>query len=164
MLKDSKGIVLIKKQQVYNLEEKIPLQLLIVNLFKSHTSYLRKTLKNTEITLGQFPVLVETHKHNTISQKELADILYLSEGTVSKVIKQLEDKKIIEHEVNPENRRQNKISLTEKGKKIANEVKYTEKNWEKKVIEEIPEEEREIFFNNLEKVMYKAIDYSYLKE
>lgn len=164
MLKDSKGIVLIKKQQVYNLEEKIPLQLLIVNLFKSHTSYLRKTLKNTEITLGQFPVLVETHKHNTISQKELADILFLSEGTVSKVIKQLEDKQIIEHEVNPENRRQNKISLTKKGKKIADEVKYTEKNWEKNVIEEIPEEEREIFFNNLEKVMYKAIDYSYLKE
>lgn len=146
------------------MEEKIPLQLLIVNLFKSHTSYLRKTLKNTEITLGQFPVLVETHKHNTISQKELADILFLSEGTVSKVIKQLEDKQIIEHEVNPENRRQNKISLTKKGKKIADEVKYTEKNWEKNVIEEIPEEEREIFFNNLEKVMYKAIDYSYLKE
>ena len=145
------------------MEEKIPLQLAIVYLFRSHTSYLRKTLKNTGITIGQFPVVVETHKHETISQKELADILFLSEGTISKTIKQLEDKGIIEHEVNPENRRQNKISLTKKGSEIAEKVKYTEINWEKKVIEEIPPEELGNFFDNLEKITNKAVDYS-LKE
>ena len=64
------------------MEEKIPLQLAIVYLFRSHTNYLRKTLKNTGITIGQFPVVVETHKHETISQKELADILFLSEGRI----------------------------------------------------------------------------------
>ena len=78
----------------------------------------------------------------------MADILFLSEGTISKTIKQLEDKGIIEHEVNPENRRQNKISLTEKGSEIAEKVKYTEINWEKKVIEEIPPEELGNFFDN----------------
>lgn len=145
------------------MEEKIPLQLAIVYLFRSHTSYLRKTLKNTGISLGQFPVVVETHKHKTISQKELADILFLSEGTISKTIKQLEDKGIIEHEVNPENRRQNKISLTRKGSEIAERLKYTEINWEKKVIEEVPPEELGNFFDNLEKITNKAIDYS-LKE
>ena len=149
------------------MEEKIPLQLAIVYLFRSHTNYLRKSLKNTEITLGQFPVVVETHKHKTISQKELADILFLSEGTISKTIKQLEDKLedkgIIEHKVNPENRRQNKISLTRKGSEIAERLKYTEIDWEKKVIEEIPPEELGNFFDNLEKITNKAVDYS-LKE
>ncbi len=145
------------------MEEKIPLQFAIVYLYRSHTNYLRKTLKNTGITLGQFPVLVETHEHETISQKELADILLLSEGTISKTIKQLEDKKIIEHKVNPENRRQNKISLTKKGCEIAEKLKYTEINWEKKVIEEIPPEELDNFFDNLKKITNKAVNYS-LKE
>lgn len=145
------------------MEEKIPLQHAIVYLFRAHTNYLRKTLKNTGITLGQFPVVVETYKHETISQKELADILFLSEGTISKTIKQLEDKKIIKHKVNPENRRQNKISLTKKGSEIAERLKYTEINWEKKVIEGIPPEELGNFFDNLEKITKKAIDYS-LKE
>ena len=59
----------------------------------------------------------------------------MNDGTIAKALRKLEDKNMIQRSPNPDNRRQNLISLTDTGLNIAEEINNLDDKWEKDVFE-----------------------------
>ncbi|WP_458405304.1 MarR family transcriptional regulator [Methanobrevibacter sp.] len=79
-------------------------------------NYLKKNYKG--ITPRDFTYLVNIFYHQNISQRELADLLFVSEANVAQIIKRLEKNEYIERVLDENNRCRKNLNLTEKGKII----------------------------------------------
>ena len=66
------------------------------------------------ITIGQWKVIVMLHKHNGMTQKEIADRLGLEGPTLIPIIDRMEKEELVVRRVDPSDRRNNRIYRTEK--------------------------------------------------
>ncbi|HYZ49678.1 MAG TPA: MarR family transcriptional regulator [Nitrososphaeraceae archaeon] len=66
------------------------------------------------ITVGQWKVIVMLHKHNGMTQKEIADRLGLEGPTLIPIIDRMEKEELVVRRVDPSDRRNNRIYRTEK--------------------------------------------------
>ena len=116
-------------------------------------NYLKKNYK--DITPRDFTYLVNIFYHQNISQRELADFLFVSEANVTQIIKRLEKNEFITRIPDKNNKSKNILYLTSKGKNIVF-----------KLLKEIYEGELKIFenFDNSDVEMFKKILYKYLDE
>jgi DNA-binding MarR family transcriptional regulator len=84
----------------------------------------------------------------------------MNDGTIAKALRKLEDKNMIQRSPNPDNRRQNLISLTDTGLSIAEEFNNLDEKWEKDVFEGLTSDEiidlkwdlHRITLNSIEKI------------
>jgi len=111
----------------------LPISKLISMIARGHTIYLNHNLKDLGINSSQLHLLFEISHKNNINQEEIASRCNFNKGAVARSIKKLEDKNLIVREIDEENRRQKKVSLTEDGKKTLNEAVKLLKNWESEV-------------------------------
>lgn len=79
-------------------------------------NYLKKNYEG--ITPRDFTYLSNIFYHQNISQRELADLLYVSEANVAQIIKRLEKNGYIERVPDENNRSRKNLKLTERGKII----------------------------------------------
>ena len=93
-------------------------------------------------------------------QQDIAKRLNMNDGTIAKALRKLEDKNMIQRSPNPDNRRQNLISLTDTGLNIAEEFNNLDEKWEKDVFEGLTSDEiidlkwdlHRITLNSIEKI------------
>ncbi|MBE6486955.1 MAG: winged helix-turn-helix transcriptional regulator [Methanosphaera stadtmanae] len=97
-------------------KENISLSFLFTIFLKSQNSYYKYYLKDTEINIQQIPILLKLLNHDYIYQKEIVTDLKMDNGLVTRNIRKLEDLDYVIRQEDNENRRQNKISLTDKGR------------------------------------------------
>lgn len=83
-----------------------------INLQYNH--YLKENFQ--EITYGDSTYLMNIFYHENISQRELADLLFVSESNVAQIIKRLEKKGFITREIDKDNKSKKNLILTKKGK------------------------------------------------
>ena len=83
-----------------------------------HDNFLKENFK--DITRRDFTYLSNIYYNENISQKELAELLYVSESNVAQIIKRLEKNGYIKREVQKDNRGKKILSLTDKGEDIFN--------------------------------------------
>lgn len=131
-----------KKEEIKD----VPLSAIISTIHRFHSIYINKELKEYGLTIGQFPFLMHLYHSSMINQakqtqNELAETFQMTEGTVARALQKLEEKGLIEREIDSENRRRNLISITAKGKTIANKFKDLDNNWEKEIYKNLTEEE-----------------------
>ncbi|WP_288268772.1 MarR family winged helix-turn-helix transcriptional regulator [uncultured Methanobrevibacter sp.] len=122
-----------------------PLPKILSIIFRSHNMYLSNLLKETEINFGEFPFLIDLYRRDHITQKDLADEFNVSEGTVARAVKKLEDKGLIKRKENPKNRREKIITITDEGKDFASKVFDIDGEWEDEILNHLTEDERLIF-------------------
>lgn len=79
-------------------------------------NYLKTNFK--DITPGDFTYMVNIFYHQSISQRQLADLLFVSESNVAQIIKRLEKKELITRIPDENNKSRKILNLTEKGKLI----------------------------------------------
>lgn len=82
------------------------------------TKIYRPFLDNLGITYPQYLVMLVLWENNTISLKELGNILYLDSGTLTPLLKRLEGMELIKRERSKEDERILCISITEKGQEM----------------------------------------------
>lgn len=104
-------------------EENISLSFLFHMFLKSEHNYYKYVLKDEEITIQQIPILLKLLNHEYIYQKDIAQDLKMDNGLVTRNIRKLEDLEYVNRMEDNENRRQNKISLTDKGRKWTNNIR-----------------------------------------
>ncbi|AGN15977.1 MAG: MarR family winged helix-turn-helix transcriptional regulator [Methanobrevibacter boviskoreani] len=129
-----------------------PLPKILSIIFRSHNMYLSNLLKETEINSGEFPFLINLYRRDHVTQKDLADEFSVSEGTVARAVKKLEDKDLIERKENPKNRREKIITITDEGRDFASKVFDVDNRWEDEILNHLSEDERLIFKKELLKV------------
>lgn len=107
-----------------------------------------------EITPRDFTYISNIFYHQNISQKELSELLYVSESNVTQIIKRLEKNGLIVRQNDETNKCRKIITLTEKAKRIL----FT-------LLKLIYEEESKIFsrYSDEEVHAFKRILYDYSK-
>jgi len=70
------------------------------------------------IGMSQFKILRSLQTNPHIQQRQIANLLGQTEASISRQIKLLHDKHMIETAVNPQNRREHLTTLTAKGAKV----------------------------------------------
>lgn len=96
----------------------ISLSFLFYLYIKSQNSYFNDILKDESITVNQIPILLKLLDHDYVYQKDITIDLNMDNAIVTRSLRKLEDGGYILRQEDNENRRQNKISLTDKGRSL----------------------------------------------
>lgn len=111
--------------------EDVSLGLLISNVNRFYSNYLEKSLAKYDLTRSQTHFLLGLNQKDHVSQEEICRLFNMTEGTVARTMKRLEDKKLITRETNPEDKRKKVVILTEKGRQQVEEISSIDENLEK---------------------------------
>lgn len=96
---------------------------LITLIYKAQKIYFNKMLCELEINNTQLHILFEIQKDSKINQEKIARRCNVNKGAIARSIKKLEDNGFIERTIDENNRRQNIISLMDKGNNTLNHSK-----------------------------------------
>ena len=134
-----------------------PIGKLITMIARGHSFYLNHRLEELNINASQLHNLFEVKHASKINQDEIARRCNVDKGSVARTLKKLEDKGLILKEIDENNRRQNKISLTEKGEEVIEESLKILDEWEDEIFGEIGSERQEILQEFLKETVIKTI-------
>lgn len=98
----------------------LPISKLITIIAKCQSFYLNNMLNESGINSTQLRILFEISHQNNINQEKIAARCSINKGAVARSIKKLEDMGLVIREIDENNRRQNKVSLTQKGEELLN--------------------------------------------
>lgn len=108
--------------------------------FKSFASHLR----NHELTLNQYSILSYIERENACSSIQLAQYLNLKAASITYLVDSLEKKGLVKRVNNPEDRRSQRIQLTENGSSI---VSYSiDNSLAITFFEDLDQDDREILY------------------
>ncbi len=110
-----------------------------------------------DITTSEYTCLVQFFDSNVLGVKELSKRLGLTSGGVTRILTSLENKKIIDRRISPEDRRNINVYLTEKGIDMINRIRQASIDLHADILSHIAQEHREPVLNALEQLI-NAID------
>ena len=112
-----------------------------------------------EVTPRDFTYLVSIKNNPNTSQKELSQLLFVSESNVTQIIKRLEKNGFVSREVSKENKSKKVLNLTQKGDNTVSSILKIITEWEGEFEENYNPGEIKL----VKKVLYdyadKSIDY-----
>jgi DNA-binding MarR family transcriptional regulator len=107
----------------------------------SYNNYLKDKLEDIEITYGELTYIYNIKFFPSISQRELAEILFVSEANVAKMVKKLVNKEIVEKRKDETNKSRNILRLTEKGEELFVKINLITCGWEREITKNLSNEE-----------------------
>ena len=147
-------------EYTYNTIKEVPLSAMMSTIHRHHSIYINRRLKDIGLTSGLYGILLciyDDYK-SPKSQQDIAKRLNMNDGTIAKALRKLEDKNMIQRSPNPDNRRQNLISLTDTGLSIAEEFNNLDEKWEKDVFEGLTSDEIIDLKWDLHRITLNSID------
>lgn len=147
-------------EYTYNTIKEVPLSAMMSTIHRHHSIYINRRLKDIGLTSGLYGILLciyDDYK-SPKSQQDIAKRLNMNDGTIAKALRKLEDKNMIQRSPNPDNRRQNLISLTDTGLNIAEEFNNLDEKWEKDVFEGLTSDEIIDLKWDLHRITLNSID------
>lgn len=106
-----------------------------------------------EISRGQGSILFILWKRDHLTISELSKETSLAKNTVSIVVDTMVQKGILERQINPDNRRQTIISLTEYAKGIKNQYESVSRQMNTLFYQGFSEEEQQMFEGYLKRIL-----------
>lgn len=114
----------------------LPVGKLITMISRGHTIYLNHHLEEYGINASQLHLLFEISHQKNINQEKIATRCNINKGAVARSIRKLEEKGLVTRQIDDANRRQNIISLTDKGEETLTESINLLKKWENEVFDQ----------------------------
>lgn len=136
----------------------LPVGKLITMASRGHTIYINHKLEGLNINGTQLHLLFEIAHQTNINQEKIATRCNINKGAVARSIKKLEEKQLITRQIDENNRRQNIISLTSKGKETLNEANKILNTWESEVFDNYTKEEKNRLQKDLKDIVIKIIE------
>lgn len=121
--------------------------------YRALNSHLDRELEEYDIARGQLPFLIALYHKEGVSQQQLCDYYNLDKATAGRAISKLKEIDLVKRRKDPEDRRQYKIYLTEKGKKFKPTFIAILESSEKKMKADISNEELDRFLGTLKKII-----------
>ncbi len=132
----------------------LPLGRLVGMVSRSYYNYLNSKFKSLNINPTQLSFLFEIKCKKNINQHDLSTNCSIDKGAVARALRKLEEQGLVKEN----NRRQNMLSLTEKGHETLEQAMIILDNWEKEVYKDITAEEKEITHDVLKKISLKSFE------
>jgi DNA-binding MarR family transcriptional regulator len=127
----------------------IQLGALISMIHRSYMFYINHSIKDLDINAAQIPFLYYISQNKGISQDKLAFKFNIDKGAVARAIQKMAEENIILREIDSENRRRYKLSLTSKGELISKNICEINDEWENQIYGSVTilnkEELKEVF-------------------
>ena len=136
----------------------IPISNLIAMIARGQSIYLNHRLGDLGINETQLHLLFEISHNENLNQERIATRCNINKGAVARSIKKLEDNGFVVRTIDENNRRQNKVSLTLKGRKTLSESIKILKNWENEIIKEKGYVDRELLQFVLKEIAVKTME------
>jgi len=136
----------------------LPIGKLILMAARGHNIYLNRHLNDLNINTTQLHLLFEIAHQNNINQEKIASRCNINKGAVARSIRKLEEKGLVERKIDENNRRQNIVSLTSKGKETLDECIERLNEWESEVYKDIDIIDKEILKKALKEIVIKTIE------
>lgn len=108
-----------------------------------HDNFLKENFK--DIAPRDFTYLSNIYFHKNISQKELADLLYVSEANVAQIIKRLEKNGFVKRTIVKDNKSRKILSLTDNGEYVLNSLLKLIVDFESQLFKDYSAEDKEKF-------------------
>ncbi|WP_407452996.1 MarR family winged helix-turn-helix transcriptional regulator [Methanobrevibacter sp.] len=134
----------------------IPIILYMDYINAEYNKFLKNYFKN--INPRDFTYLVNIFYHPNSSQRELADLLMVSEANVGQIIKRLEKNKLIYREFDEKNKSSRIINLTDEGKSAVFTLLGIAYKWEAKFFENYSLEDKKRFISMISDYYQKSIN------
>ena len=137
------------KEDYLKLENQLcfPLYVCSKEIIKKYTPYLEKI----DLTYTQYIVMMVLWEHKKMTVKELGKKLFLDSGTLTPLLKKLENKEYIERNRSIKDERNLIVSITKKGKDLKEKAKEIPKEVGKCI--NLSQEDA----INLYKILYKIV-------
>lgn len=110
-------------------------------------------LDEINLTYTQYITMLVLWEERSISLKEIGEKIYLDSGTLTPVLKKLEDLKLIERKRSLEDERNLLITITKEGEDLKDKAKSIPNNMQKCF--DLSEEEAETLYKTLYKILEK---------
>ena len=128
----------------------------ITKIAREVGKFAARTLRADGIGTGEFDVLHLIRKNPGITQKEICSSLALDKGAVARQITRMEAKGYVIRKTNPSDGRSQLLYATEKADELKNSKAHVETLFYSWLLEELSEEEREVFSSLLERLYLKC--------
>ncbi|WP_315080949.1 MarR family transcriptional regulator [uncultured Clostridium sp.] len=124
----------------------------ISQLYRKSTIFINREVAKYDIRSGQLMFLMTLYNQDGKNQEEMSEKLKIDKGTTARALKKLEEQDFITRVKDTDDKRANRIYLTEKSKEVKADVYNVFEDWNKKISESLTNEEEEELKKLLEKV------------
>lgn len=125
----------------------------VEELISDYGSYYDEHLKNQDLTIKEFSVLLRIRFTGKSTQHDLVELFNVSGAYMAKLLKKFEDKSYIFRTENPKNRREKIVELTENGIKKTDRLIEAIDGWEREVTCNLSKDEIIILKRILSKII-----------
>ncbi len=101
---------------------------------------------------------IDLKKDETITQRELADLMGLREPTMVRLIDRMEKNGLLKREQSKRDRRRNNLVLTKKGNEINEKICVIVEQFKDECVKDIPESDLLTFQRVLEQIVNNCVD------
>lgn len=138
--------------------ESIPVGKLLYIIGKGYVKFINRSMAEFGINTTQLHLLFEISDKSDLNQEKIAERCNINKGAVARSIKKLEDMGLVKRQIDENNRRQNKITLTQKGEEIMEKSLKILHDWEDSVILEKGYIDKELLQNVLKEIAIKTME------
>lgn len=124
----------------------------ISQLYRKSRIFVSKGVSQYDIGSGQLMFLIALYNKDGSNQEEITESLQMDKATTARALKKLEEENYIVRVRSLEDKRSNKIYLTEKSKAMKEEIYRVIDSWNYNLSESLSEEEEKTLKDLLEKV------------
>lgn len=129
-------------------------------LYRSRKIYASRMLEPYGLAGCQYLYIMTLQKHNGASQEKISDCLKIDKTTTAKAIKKLEDNGFVVRDINLNDKRANKVYLTQKALDIIPCIEKVMERWENIFLSDISDDEHALLERLLHHMAVKAISVS----
>lgn len=133
-----------------NRPEDIPLNVCMNIVLRGQYKYFSQRLSDVDINPAEIPILVHLYLKSGVTQRCITKSLYLTESSVAKSLKKLENKDMVYREVDSDKKNRKLVFLTSKGRQITSNILYLGEEWENFIVKDLSAEEMKV----LKKLLY----------
>ena len=136
----------------------IPVGKLLYMIGKGYSVYVNRNLEEFGINTTQLHLLFEIAHESNINQEMIATRCNINKRAVARSIRKLEEKGLVKREIDENNRRQNRLSLTKDGEDILIKACGVLRDWEDSVILDDGYIKKELLQKVLKEIAVKTIE------
>ncbi|MBE6499574.1 MAG: winged helix-turn-helix transcriptional regulator [Methanobrevibacter thaueri] len=135
-----------------------PTNLYMEYILLSYNNFLKENLKDVKITYGELTYIYNIKYFPGISQRELAEVLFVSEANVTKMVKKLVGKGLVVKQKDDCNKSRNILFLTDKGEEVFVKINVLTCGWERKITRNLSNEKLFEFKKFLYELTKESVD------
>ena len=129
-----------------------------LHLANNTNGLISEYLKPLGITLHEWHVILFLNHYGKLRIGDLADLTLIGQSTLSRVIDRMQKRKLVERNINPDNRRVVEVSLTAPGREVMSNIAPIVDTVHTLLAEALTEEEHGTLFTLFDKLNNKLAE------